>query len=188
MLKILYRKLYLDTIPQGERHLAEHEAAHDLLSEGLKRLNFPSMEVQYTDNGKPYFDGNPVYFSFSHSGGVVVCALADTLIGVDVEVIRPKKIDSIKRIATRMFTMQEQKQLMEHNYDVNVFYEIWVRKEALVKRSGVGITGMAEADSFSNTIISHRNDGFVLAVAKDPAESLIIEVLSDVNSHKKSGF
>lgn len=180
MLKIIYTKLNISSVSPREQHDAEHFAAYALLKKGLEQLGLPPMKVLYTENGKPYFEGDSIYFSLSHTRGIAVCAISDAPVGVDIEEIRPKKIESIKRIAARMFAEREQKHLEACNYGLSDFYEIWVRKEAMVKRSGIGIKGMIDADSCSPEVLSAKLGDYVLAVCKNPPESFDPEEVSDL--------
>jgi phosphopantetheine--protein transferase-like protein len=171
MLKIIYTQLNISSGTPKEQHDAEHFAAYALLERGLNELGFPPLRVLYTENGKPYFEGNPLYFSLSHTEGIAVCAISDAPVGVDIERIRAKKIESIKRIAARLFNEKENKYLDLYNYDLSAFYEIWVRKEAMVKRTGIGIKGMNDADSCSPEVLSATLGDYVLAVCKNPPET-----------------
>ena len=184
MLKIIYTQLNISSVSPKEQHDAEHFAAYALLKKGLEQLGLPPMQVLYTENGKPYFEGDPIFFSLSHTRGIAVCAISDAPIGVDIEEIRPKKIESLKRIAARMFNEKENKYLDAYNYELSAFYEIWVRKEAMVKRSGIGIKGMIDADSCSSEVLSATLGDYVLAVCKNPPESFDPEEVSDLISQK----
>ena len=100
----------------------------ELLESGSRQ----ELSVAFEANGKPFFVGNPVYFSISHSHGVCAAAVADRPVGVDVERIR----DSYNpRLVERSLTDAEKKA-----YDGD-FTRIWSRKEAVGKMTGKGITG-----------------------------------------------
>ena len=48
--------------------------------------------VQRSPRGKPLFQGlDDRWFSLSHSGGLALCALSLRPVGVDVELIRPRR-------------------------------------------------------------------------------------------------
>ena len=43
-------------------------------------------------DGKPYFPGEPeLHFNVSHSGGLALCGAGEAPLGVDVEVLRPRR-------------------------------------------------------------------------------------------------
>ena len=53
-----------------------------------------------TETGKPYAKGLPVEFNISHSGDMVVCAVDDKPVGIDIEEVRPIDLTVAKRICT----------------------------------------------------------------------------------------
>lgn len=86
-------------------------------------------EIKRTANGKPYIEGNPVYFSLSHSGNKAVVAICDKPVGVDCEIIRERKI---KGVLSR-FTERERDEI---NVDTVRFLYNWTAKEAFIKMKG----------------------------------------------------
>lgn len=93
----------------------------------------PESIVLRTDShGKPFAEDVPAHFSISHSGELVVCAVDQKAIGIDVE--RLRAID--KRVALRICTVGE---IAYVERDSDKFFEIWTAKEAHFKRLGLGI-------------------------------------------------
>lgn len=98
--------------------------------------------------GKPFAVGLNVEFNISHSENMVVCAVDEKPVGVDVELIRPIDLGIAKRICTE----NELLYLFGHvpveegfscvpNRDILMrFYEIWTAKEAYGKCSGTGVS------------------------------------------------
>lgn len=93
------------------------------------------VEIQLSPSGKPYVEGNPVYFSVSHSENLVACVVSDRPVGIDVEFVRPIAPSIQERICTdaelkhlRSFKNDEERNLR--------FFTLWTRKEALFKRNG----------------------------------------------------
>ena len=86
--------------------------------------------IKRTENGKPYIDGNPLYFSLSHSCGHAVIALCDKPVGVDVE-----QDDSLRNFTTSMrrFTERERAWIGDA---LSFFFLNWVAKEAYIKMVG----------------------------------------------------
>ena len=101
--------------------------------------------IERTEKGKPFFvNDQNVYFSVSHSGDMWVCLMADSPVGVDIQEVRTARTEEL---AQRYFTEQE-----KHYVDLwgeEGFYDLWVRKEALVKYFGLtmaqGISGFEVA-------------------------------------------
>lgn len=101
-----------------------------------------------TETGKPYAKGLPVEFNISHSGDMVVCAVDEKPVGIDIEKIRPIDLTVAKRICAD----DELNYLFEHvptendfrcTTDRNIltrFFELWTAKEAYGKCIGVGMS------------------------------------------------
>ncbi|MBQ9121082.1 MAG: 4'-phosphopantetheinyl transferase superfamily protein [Clostridia bacterium] len=187
MLKIIYKRLNIGDLSPKERRKAEHEGAIALLKDGLASLGILSPCIRVADGGKPYLAGASLHFNLSHSEGFCACAISDVPVGIDVEAIRPKEPDFMKRMAERMFTDEEARELAASGFSAEVFFEIWVKKEALVKRSGVGITGMRAVDSSTERVFYQRIGDFALAVCADGDEVFLPTEASDTDPHKKSG-
>lgn len=83
---------------------------------------------------KPYFLSHPdVHFSISHSEKLFSCAFSSVPVGHDVQY--PRRNISTERVAGRYFCENERK-LIENGFN---FFDLWCRKEAMVKLSGDGI-------------------------------------------------
>ena len=94
-------------------------------------------------HGKPFLTDPPtaLRFNLSHSGEIVLCAVAwEREVGVDVERIRPG-IDHAA-LARRFFSPLEHEQLssLPRALQPAAFFAAWTRKEALVKAWGVGLS------------------------------------------------
>lgn len=118
-------------------HLARQAAA--------ERLGIPPERavLRRLPNGKLTASG--CCLSVSHSGDLVVCAVGDAPLGVDVERIRPAP----SALARRCFTDAERALLdaaPEGERDA-CFWRIWTGKEALVKRTGEGLAALRRADT-----------------------------------------
>ena len=109
------------------------------IEELLKELQSP-VEIDYTYGrlGKPYFKNLPCYFSLSHSGEYVFCAVSDGEIGADIQECKPLKN---YRMEKRYFTEWEQQLLAGKTEEERqkIFYRLWTKKEAYGKLTGDGI-------------------------------------------------
>lgn len=102
---------------------------HALSEAGCERFNIISGA-----NGKPYIEGRKdLFFNLSHSGKMVICALAPCEVGCDIERIRP----SVSRIAGRYFTEEEQ-EFSAHSQ--KNFFRMWTLKESFLKVTGKGLS------------------------------------------------
>jgi len=117
-----------------------------------------SIEFVYGDRGKPYLssttlaqyaDGaqsSHIQFNVSHSGDVAVYAVTSHgTIGVDVECIRP--VPHLMRLAQRYFSPQDCASLRDltDQGQLQQFFHLWTEKEAYVKATGEGISGLSTA-------------------------------------------
>jgi len=119
-------------------------------------IDYETAEVLTREKGKPYLKDTPgFWFSLSHSGEMVVCAVNfgdDTglehsrEIGVDVENIKHieklfEKTSKIQSTMNRIATQEERKWLYSLPEDEKTigFLRIWTGKESFGKRNGKGI-------------------------------------------------
>jgi 4'-phosphopantetheinyl transferase len=130
---------------------------------GISAESLAAIDIAREEKGKPYFQGLPadrsgripqVHFSVSHSGNWWGCLMADEPVGFDIEVCRDRV--SHEKIAGRFFTEEESDLILSGGPDV--FFEVWVRKEAYLKYLGTGLAG--GLDSFTvaenGRILEHR--------------------------------
>ena len=93
-------------------------------------------EIARTAAGKPYFPGCPeLHFSLSHSGPLALCALADTPIGADLELVRPRK----PGLPRYVLSDREHTWYGDRGSRWEDFYTLWTLKEARVKCTGEGL-------------------------------------------------
>jgi 4'-phosphopantetheinyl transferase len=126
------------------------------------------INLVFGEKGKPHIGNLPdVHFNISHSGHYVVCAVAETEIGIDVERIRNVNLS----IAERFFSPSEIDDLMacEENKRMHYFITLWTIKESYLKAIGRGLT--QHLNSF--TIIKSR-DSYLLT-GNEEAEQYGIE-------------
>lgn len=148
---VLASRLTEDERARARRFRQEDDATRHLLGRGLARLALAramacapeELAIQLSEKGKPYLDEGPS-FSISHSGNEVVVALGDGgRIGIDVEAIRP--IRDLMKLARSSFTEDEVLHLQEFPLEQRqrAFFRVWVRKEAMLKALGSGLSGLS---------------------------------------------
>lgn len=107
--------------------------------------------------------------SLSHSGDLVVCAVGELPLGVDAERIRPAPL----ALAQRCFTDAERALLAAAAPEERdrCFWRIWTGKEALVKRSGQGLTALRRADTCALPppvrLSWQEREGYLIALAAE---------------------
>lgn len=99
------------------------------------------------EHGKPYAKDLAVEFNISHSSNMVMCAVDDKPVGIDIEQIRPIDLTVAKRICTNeellhLFGYTPTEQDFAYTADIEIltrFFELWTAKEAYGKCIGDGI-------------------------------------------------
>ena len=122
------------------RKKQELVGAYLLLKESLYldyQYDLHSDDLIYNENGKPYLKKENIYFSLSHSNGIVALVINKEEIGLDIEEI--KDID--KKVINNVLNEEELAYYRKLNEKdkLNYFYEIWCSKEAYIKKKGLSL-------------------------------------------------
>lgn len=137
-----------------QKVLEEYHAG--LAPEGEWAGDFPALFAEITEpiqvkyrtarGGKPYFAKLRLYFNLSHSGDYCMCAVSDEEIGVDIQQQRPVEE---RKLAKRFFAEQEiaRVESASDSEVTEVFYDIWAKKEAYGKLTGLGLSGTMDMDT-----------------------------------------
>ena len=84
--------------------------------------------VERSPRGKPLFAGRrDRWFSLSHSGGLALCALSDSPVGADIELVRPRR----PNLPAYVLSGDE---LARFDGSWEDFYRLWTLKESWCKR------------------------------------------------------
>lgn len=112
-----------------------------LLIKGLEELHisYCDCKIVENENGKPYLDSVPLYYSISHFQTKVVCVISKNLIGVDLISTLPSHKISIQSISTK----KERKLFSRHPHLLIAL------KEAYIKMKGFDFSKCNEVE-FSN--------------------------------------
>lgn len=103
------------------------------------KIDFSSIEIAIGEHGKPYVSNYPdVHFNISHSGKLVVCAVLDKPVGIDVQKMRDANFTAL---AKRAFTQKEHDAFHKvPKEDIRTqFYKTWTAKESYIKLLGTGL-------------------------------------------------
>ena len=129
-----------------------------------------------TEKGKPFAENVDIYFNISHSGNFVVCAADKKSIGVDIEEIRPVKLNIAKRVYTQdelfyLFGYTPIDDDFDKTPDFQMlvrFFELWTAKEAFLKYAGTGIVDNLNKLSVDrNNISCELFGGYMISVYSD---------------------
>ena len=101
-----------------------------------------AVNIGLEDRGKPHLNHHTqIQFNLAHSGDLMLLAVTNGMkIGVDVERVRP--LNDAKAIARRFFSTNESNWLQrcsDQELD-QAFFQLWTRKEAVLKATGEGIS------------------------------------------------
>jgi len=172
-----YRKGKIDKLKSYSAKVSSL-AAEKLLMEAFDKLDIPyDGEITEGEHGKPFLTNNgDIYFSLSHSGNRVMCAVADSPVGCDVE--RIGRVND--KLANRFFSGKEM-QLIDSEMDETkkavLKTKIWCLKESFGKLKGggladaIGKTEFILDDNFEENLrqkglrgFFHEEDGYIGAV------------------------
>lgn len=148
----------LEYTNEKERHL--RIAGKALLAYALRQpgmLADVSLEqYDYSASNQPILKGSDLKFSISHSGNIVVCAVSRAnAIGVDVEKIKPVKLDLMKFY----FNRESWFEIINAPDVYAEFYRHWTMREAAIKAAGFGIDQMELSEMFpEDHTIQVRNE------------------------------
>ncbi|MBO5312858.1 MAG: 4'-phosphopantetheinyl transferase superfamily protein [Clostridia bacterium] len=147
------------------RRQEEHSVAYSIIKALLKVFfGIVDPTIFYNENGKPYIKKEGVYFSISHSDGLVACAVADSAIGIDCERIKERSIEDIEAFAERFFVDSELELLMNHNFDLKEFYKIWTGKEATIKKLGLNMSYIGKIDTTKENLLHFEKNGYIICI------------------------
>lgn len=136
-----WRRALLDRYHNREQKILSAGAGF-LLAPALAEFGIDAMTVRVTlgEHGKPYLTDYPqICFSLSHSGRMVMCGVADSPIGCDIQCMPPHP-EHNDGIAKRFFTPNEQHSLTSSAAPEQEFARLWTLKESYVKYLGTGIS------------------------------------------------
>ena len=123
----------------GLRHPEARRQGRALLAMALKQTRGMERmpELSLSERGKPWFPACPeIQFNWSHSGELLLCALSDRPVGVDIEVVRPRR----EELFLRCLTEKEQNWCDSGGDRWHRFYLLWTRRESACKRTGRGLS------------------------------------------------
>lgn len=102
--------------------------------EKILKERLGNYEISVTENGKPYIEGNPLFFSYSHSGERGLTAIADRAVGADLEICRGR----IRESVLKRFSERERAEIaVERDFLLH-----WTAREAYVKLYGLTLADM----------------------------------------------
>lgn len=170
MVKVYFEKT--DSLTPAEQSVA----AHSLLKRKLAQhynISEEYIEIKKDSRGAPFVDCvEDVFVSLSHTKGLVACAFADSMVGVDVEAVGIRR----KSVEKRVFSDNESSLVDSAKDENTAFFTLWTLKESWLKALGTGFAGNAKEIEFltlENPIISNQSsatffvektDGYIISL------------------------
>ncbi|MDR3185963.1 MAG: 4'-phosphopantetheinyl transferase superfamily protein [Christensenellaceae bacterium] len=180
------RKMFEAQTPQYifQKDMMRHTCAILLAVYAWKKeySEFPFTMILRDLNGKPYFSNcsdkkHMLYFNLTHSGDIAMCVTGASEVGADIEQIQ--KIPT--QVAKRYFDLTEQEKFFKTTLDKQdeVFYQIWTKKESLLKAIGLGLRGLGKnvENDWICTPLFIR-EGYAASVCCKGEYSVLIESIS----------
>ena len=131
-----------------KRTVAGEMLARKMIS-SEKKINEEKIVFRTSEKGKPYTKSVDICFNISHSDCLVLCAVNDTPIGVDIEKIRDINNSVIKHSCNEKELEYVYENGISKEEKLKRFFEIWTYKEACFKFKGTGIDDFQSLDYFS---------------------------------------
>ncbi|MDX8394731.1 MAG: 4'-phosphopantetheinyl transferase superfamily protein [Mariprofundales bacterium] len=126
-----------------------------LLARAMDNIDAKAIQFRCGKYGKPSVSwpkharnsqGQLLHFNLSHSQQYALLAIATIPVGIDIECQREgSRTINILSLAKRFFTTDEYnwlKNITNNKEQINAFFCLWTRKEALVKANGDGINSV----------------------------------------------
>lgn len=139
-----------------------------------KSLNIEpeSLSILVEKNGKPYIENCPIHFNISHCENLLAYTFSNKEIGIDIERIKQISLSVLKSF----FSEKEQEYVLGNALDkvdsdllnntdvMEKFYRIYTLKEAICKKSGIGIKGFKTADALPFLYFSFKENEFIISI------------------------
>ncbi len=135
-----------EELARAERFRFAHDRHRFIIGHGLlrhvlgKRLNVKPEEIHFArgPHGKPFIAEARLQFNFSDTKDAILIAVSEGAeLGVDVETMA-RSVDHMA-VGKHYFTPEEVADIRDTPEPKRRFLELWTRKEAVLKASGVGI-------------------------------------------------
>jgi 4'-phosphopantetheinyl transferase len=142
----LHGLLDADELERAARFRFDHDRQRFIIGHGLLRhvlselLNMSPGAIRFArgPHGKPYVQDAGLHFNFSDTKDAILIAVSEGAeLGVDVETMA-RTVDHMA-VGEHYFTPEEVADIRDTPDPKRRFLELWTRKEAVLKASGVGI-------------------------------------------------
>ena len=159
----LMEVLSADELARARRFVFPRDRRRFVVARGTLRLLLADyLGVQpyeiafaYARLGKPFLvepeHARDLHFSVSHAHELAVFLIANVVVGIDIEWLRP--LPRLRELASTVLSAAERARLfdLESAEQVLGFFNAWTRKEAYLKARGIGL--MAAPECFDVSLV-----------------------------------
>lgn len=107
--------------------------------------NIYNYEIIKNKNGKPYLKNSNLFFNISHKKDIIVIAVSDNEVGIDIEYIDKDK--EIKKALLNSFFSKNEINYIDNN--IENFFEVFTKKESYIKMLGKRVAEIKYVDIFN---------------------------------------
>lgn len=160
---------------------AQHEFWQQRLAEILKKdYGINDCRITLRQGGKPALETEQMFFNVSHSRDLVVIAVADCEVGVDIEFYDRAVSERVRR-----YCLSSKEALEILPGDNRGFINVWTAKESYLKLYGQGLAGTMRdfsvtEDRFDGANLPpavfwrYENGEYTVCVATEMPETVIL--------------
>lgn len=125
-------------------------------------IDIKEQEIRYGEFKKPYLFGYPhVHFNISHSEGLLVCAVYDKPIGIDIEKVRDYPANLIRKVCS-----EKELEFVLKSGNVNYeFCRLWTKKEACLKLHSMGFSNVRLKEIKCENAVSYNFGEYIISAA-----------------------
>ncbi len=139
-------KLYFYDTKKGHKREDTDKMIRESLEDYISGYSLPPYkgEIKRTGLGKPFID-YPLHIGVTHTDDICIIGIDEKNFGIDCE--KAERTSSRRDSIAKKFFSENELLLLTKAHDKNSFFlDTWVKKEAYVKFTGQGISGMPTAD------------------------------------------
>ena len=155
-----------------------------LLEHGLKvYYDIKDAEIELLANKKPVLKGLDIHFNISHSKDLVVCAIADVPVGIDVEFLE----QSVNYLDFKpQMTPDEFHRIHHSDSKIKSFFTYWTSKEAVLKAHGDGLIIPLESFEITENECCIENEKFYIKELSIDEKYQSCIASADLNTKEKN--
>lgn len=141
-----------------ERYRLADDKKRCILAGLMTRHFLGNTEILKNEHGKPFLtDGR--FFNISHSGNYVIFALSDCEIGCDIEQFH--YVNAV-RTGRTVFSDDEMKLLLSGTDRLGTFFNLWTKKESLLKCMGEGFHRSAKSVDVRSDVFEEKGKSYFM--------------------------